>query len=203
MSDGANSVSPRETETSETDAETSGSGAVSNTNKTISKNAVPEVKMTETKFYHIHRFNGKDYQLWKRQMEIYLAENKLKPYMDGTTVRPSASATEAAAWDVKDTEAQTFLMRGLELDQLRFLSDCNIVATMWARLRTIHAEKSDQSIQVLLSQFINAKMNIAETMADHIAKIVSLAQRLKDLNMEQKEPVVVAKILSSLIRQID
>lgn len=156
--------------------------------------------MAETKFFHIHRFNGQDYQLWKRQMEIYMVENRLKKYIDGTTPRPS---TDAEAWERKDAEAQAFLMRGLQLNQPRYLSDCATAAEMWGRLRTIHAEKSDQSVQVLLNQFINAKMDTADTMADYIAKIVSLAQRLKDMRMEQKEPVVIAKILASLPEKYD
>ncbi|KAL7288381.1 hypothetical protein TKK_0017711 [Trichogramma kaykai] len=42
-----------------------------------------ETNMSETKIVHIHRFNGQDYQLWKRQMEIYMRENKLKKYING------------------------------------------------------------------------------------------------------------------------
>lgn len=103
-----------------------------------------------------------------------MLENKLKKYLDGSTPRPT-SAAEALIWEQKDAEAQTFLMRGLELDQLRYLTDCSTAAEMWNRLRTIHAEKSDQSVQVLLNQFINAKMESEDSMADHIAKIVSLA----------------------------
>lgn len=126
-----------------------------------------------------------------------MAENKLRPYIFGTLSRPT-NATDQAAWDEKDIEAQAFLMRGLELEQLKYLSDCNTAAKMWARLQAVHAEKSDQSVQVLLEQFINCKMDDSIKMIDHVANIVSLAQRLKDMNMEQKELVVITKILSSL-----
>ncbi|OXU17692.1 hypothetical protein TSAR_009755 [Trichomalopsis sarcophagae] len=129
--------------------------------------------MAETKLYHIHRFNGSNYQLWKRQMEIYMADNGLKKYIDGSTPKPTAAA-DLPAWEKKDAEAQTFLMRGFELDQLRYMTDCTTAAAMWARLRTIHAEKSDQSVQ-----------------------------RLKDIDMEQKEEVVIAKIISSLPEKYD
>lgn len=79
--------------------------------------------MSETKMYHIHRFNGRDYQLWKRQMEIYMAENKLKKYIDGSTPRPTITAN-LSVWEEKDAEAQAFLMRGLELGQLKYLTNC-------------------------------------------------------------------------------
>ena len=81
--------------------------------------------MSEMKTYHIHRFNGLNYQLWRRQMEIYMAENKLKNYILGTEAR---TASKAAVWDEKDAEAQAFLMRGLELDQLKYLTDCSTSA---------------------------------------------------------------------------
>ena len=157
--------------------------------------------MAETKL-SIHRFNGQNYQLWKRQMEIYMAENGLKKYVDGSTPKPAADA-DVPAWIKKDAEAQAFLKRGLELDQLRYVADCTTAADMWARLRTVHAERSDQSVQVLLNQFINAKLDPGASMADHIAKIVSLAQRLKNMQMEQNETVVIAKILSSLPEKFD
>lgn len=85
------------------------------------------------------------------------------------------AVADIAAWEQKNAKAQIFLMRGLELDQLRYLMDCSTVVEMWGRLKTIHAEKSDQSIQVLLNQFMNAKMDSDEKM-DYIAKIVSLTQ---------------------------
>ena len=42
-------------------------------------------EMTESiKTYQIQRFNGQHYQLWRRQMEIFMTDNKLKPYIVGT-----------------------------------------------------------------------------------------------------------------------
>lgn len=58
-------------------------------------------------------------------------------------------------------------------------------------------------MQILLNQFITAKMDPADSMVDHVAKIISLAQRLKDMDMEQKSLVVIAKILSSLPAKYD
>ncbi|KAL7288383.1 hypothetical protein TKK_0017712 [Trichogramma kaykai] len=46
-------------------------------------------------------------------------------------------------------------------------------------------------------------MDSSASMADYVAKIVSLAQRLKDMDMEQKEPVIIAKILSSIPEKYD
>lgn len=75
--------------------------------------------MADHKVYqHIHRLNGDNYLLWRRQMEIFMNENRLRKYILGEMVRPAGLA-EAAAWDDKDYEAQAFLMRGLELDQLK------------------------------------------------------------------------------------
>lgn len=105
-------------------------------------------------------------------------ENKLKKYVDGSLPKPLVAA-DVPAWEQKDAEAQAFLMRGLELDQLRYMADCTTAAAMWTRLATVHAEKSDQSGQVLLTQFINAKMDSTEKMADFVARVRSLSQRVK------------------------
>ncbi|KMQ86394.1 copia protein [Lasius niger] len=120
--------------------------------------------MAESRVYQTHRFNRQNYQLWRRQMEIYMTENKLKPYILDIIPRPAANTQ---AWDDQDAAAQAFIMRGLELDQLKHLTDCTTAAQMWSRLRTVHSERSEQSAQVLLEKFINSKMNEEESMADH------------------------------------
>lgn len=94
-------------------------------------------------------------------------------------------------------------MRGIELEQLKYLTDCNTSAQMWSRLKTVHAEKGEQSAQVLLEKFINCKMEDDESIVNFIASVTSLAQRLKDMDLEQKEPMVIAKILSSLPTKFD
>lgn len=158
--------------------------------------------MAESRLFNIHRFVGEDYQLWRRQIEIFMNENGLKKYIDGTTPKPTEEAN-VPAWEKKDAEAQAFLMRGLELGQLRYMTDCSTAAEMWGRLKSIHAERNDQSVQVLLGHFINAKFNSNSTMVDHVERIVTLARRLKDLQMEQKLALVIAKMLSSLPERYD
>ncbi|XP_015123386.1 uncharacterized protein LOC107045585 [Diachasma alloeum] len=106
-------------------------------------------------------------------MEIYMNENGLKKYILGTEVRPDNNTT---VWDPKDGEAQSFLMHGLELEQLRY--NCDTAAKMWARLASVHSEKSDQTSQVLLDQFINARMKEGT----------------------EKMPVIIAKVLGSVPR---
>lgn len=123
-----------------------------------------------------------------------MTENKLKPYILGLISRPAA---DTQAWNDQDAATQAFIMRGLELVQLKHLTDCTNAAQMWFRL-TVHSERSEQSAQILLEKFINSKMDEEESIADYIARVTSLAQRLKDMDLEQKEPMVIAKILSSL-----
>lgn len=161
-----------------------------------------QVNITEpAKVYYIHRFNGQNYHWWQQQMLIYMKENKLKPYILGEMARPATGSTEA--WDQKDAEAQAFLMRGLELEQLKYLSDCTTAAQIWARLETVHSQRSEQSVQILLDKFINGKMEEGESMSDFIAKIVAYAQRLKDMKQPQQDVVIITKILGSLPPKFD
>lgn len=159
-----------------------------------------EASMSDSKVYHIHRFNGQNYQLWRRQMEIYMTENRLKKYILGIEKR---TETNGIQWDEKDAEAQAFIMRGIELEQLKYLTECTTAAEMWSKLKAVHAEKSEQSAQILLEKFMSVKMSEDEAVVDFVANISSLAQRLKDMQLEQKEPMVIAKILSSLPVRFD
>lgn len=164
------------------------------------ENLPRSIEMAESRVYQIHRFNGQNYQLWRRQMEIYMNENKLKPYILGTCSRTAANSQ---IWDDQVAAAQAFIMRGLELEQLKHLSDCTTAAQMWSKLKIVHSERSEQSAQILLEKFINSKMDEEESMADYIARVTSLAQRLKDIKLEQKEPMIITKILSSLPAKFD
>lgn len=134
-----------------------------------------------------------NYQLWKKQMEIYIADNKLMLYILGHIARP---ATNPEVWLEKDLAAQAFLMRGLELEQLKYMTDCNTSAQMWARLKAVCAERSIRAS--VIGQIYQLQMDDEEKMADYIARVIGLAQRLKDMNLEQKSPVVIAKILGNL-----
>lgn len=58
-------------------------------------------------------------------------------------------------------------------------------------------------MQVLVDRFINCKMCDEEKMADYVARVVGLAQRLKDMDLEQKDPVIIAKIIGSLPEKYD
>ena len=79
---------------------------------------VENLNMAEQmKLYHIYRFNSENFHLCCKQMEIYMKENKLKPYVLEITAR---LAENTDIWDAKNAQAQAFLMRDLELDQLRY-----------------------------------------------------------------------------------
>lgn len=60
--------------------------------------------MSDSKIYNLHCFDGQNYQLWHRQMEIYITENKLRPYILGTVQRPT---TDPEKWDEKDEREAT------------------------------------------------------------------------------------------------
>lgn len=68
---------------------------------------------------------------------------------------------------------------------IRLLWSTTLLLLLSTRLHIVYADKS---IQVLLNQFINAKMDKKESIANHISKIVSLTQQLKTktMNMEQE-----------------
>lgn len=55
---------------------------------------------------------------------------------------------------------------------------------MWANLHTVYVEKNDQSVQIFLDQFINEKMELKESITDHISKIILLIQWLKNIDLE-------------------
>lgn len=57
-----------------------------------------------------------------------MVENKLEIYIDSSISR---SENDIALWIQKNAETQTFLIRNLELDELKHLLDNFIAAQIW------------------------------------------------------------------------
>lgn len=145
----------------------------------------------------VHRFDGKDFYLWKFQMKIFLLGQELWGYVDGSIAKP-AEAAPAAEWTKKDHRAMMFLTQALARSQLSYVVNCDTAKDIWDRLSSIHEQKDKSSIHMVQAQFYEYRKDPKDDIATHITKVESLARRLKDLGEEQKESAIITKILCSL-----
>ena len=155
------------------------------------------MSMSNEKF-DFHRFDGKDFYLWKFQMRIFLLGQDLWNIVEGTTEKPAEGAEAIAEWTKKDHRAMMFLTQALSRTQLSFVVNCDTSKGIWERLTSIHEQRNKTSIHMVHAEFYDYQMNPKDDVATHITKVESLARRLKDLGEEPKEMAVITKILCSL-----
>lgn len=76
--------------------------------------------------------------------------------------------------------------------------NCNNSYEMFTKLSLIYERDSDQQKYSLLQDFFNIRFDKGKDLSYHISKIENLSHRLKLLNQDVDEKVVVSKILVTL-----
>lgn len=157
--------------------------------------------------FDLHRFDGKDFFLWKYQMRLFLLGQELWEVVDGVEECPVAAdpaiptAAETAAikaWKKLENKSMMYLTQALSKGQLSKVVNCNSSKDIWNRLCAIHEQKDESSIHLVQQQFFDYRMDKASDIATHISKVESLARRLKDLGEEQTDTAIITKILWTL-----
>lgn len=160
----------------------------------------------ENKF-DIHRFDGKDFFLWKYQMKLFLLGQELWDWVDGTEEKPVAAApgapTEAERtalknWSKKDHRAMMFLTQALSKSQLSKVVNCDSGKAIWDRLCATHEQKDESSVHMVQQQFYEYQKDKNDDVSTHISKVQSLARRLEDLGEKPTNNAVITKILMTL-----
>jgi len=145
----------------------------------------------------VSKFDGKDYNVWKFQMEQFLDFHGLLEVTNGNTARPIEGAVQAA-WDKADKKARFVISQALDVSQVRHVMSLSTANDMWKRLESLYEQKNPISIHLMLQRFFEYKMSPKMSMADHVAKIEEMAKQLSDLGQKQDETVVITKVLTSL-----
>ena len=150
------------------------------------------------KHFHIQKFDGKNFLLWKYQLEIiFRSEAGMFEIVNGSTPRPTIAA-ERAKWDAINAKAMLLISSGMEYEQLQTVLNCKNAPEMWNRLKTIHEQTSAVNKLQLMQQFFNYKMSETDTIAQHISKIDTLAQALNNVEEPIGDIDKIAKALGSL-----
>lgn len=153
--------------------------------------------MDKIKNFNIQKFDGKNFQLWKYQMEIIFRVEGLIDLMNETSLRPELAA-ERQIWDDKNAKAMLLISAAMEFEQLQTVMTFETAPGMWKRLKMIHEQRSAINKVTLKQQFFNYRMSETDTIAQHISKIESMALALADVNEKISDIDKVAKVLGSL-----
>lgn len=147
----------------------------------------------------IAKFDGKDFQLWKYQVVLFLEMHGLMGIVDGTQKFPEGDdKTLQNNWNHKDIVARFCLSSMVEYSCLKSLLSCKSSAEMWTKLNAIYQPKDDESRFHLQSKFYLYKYVPGSSMIDHISTLEAMAEQLRDNGDAIPERKLVDRIVDSL-----
>ena len=147
----------------------------------------------------IEKFDGKNYQYWKFQVECLLVANDLKDLVDGTRAKPGDQTTATGKqWVIDDAKAKHVISSSIDPSQLKIVLSCSTSKEMWSRLQTVHKQKSVTHKLLLSERFHSYKMSPTDSVAEHVLKVENMRRKLLDLGENIPDVVVLSKVLASL-----
>lgn len=137
------------------------------------------------------KFDGKNFKQWKFQIKCALRAKGL----DITRKRPESNPEQ---WDKDDGMAMYIITSAMDLHQVAMVENCETASEVMMKLESIFEQKSELNKMIIHERFYQYKMATSDTIAQHIAKIESLAKDLKESGEKISDTAVITKILSTL-----
>lgn len=144
----------------------------------------------------VFKFTGENFTLWKGQLRIVLDGREIFAIVDGSEKLEDAEDKEA--WKRKDNLAKMIITTSVDMKHLGMIVNCKTSAEMWERLVSIHEQVSEESIFMMIQQFVDYKYCKEDNIASHIAKIEMMAQNLEDIGQKMSENQIISKLITSL-----
>lgn len=86
----------------------------------------------------------------------------------------------------------------MDLNQIALIENCESALEVMTKLESIYEQKSEMTKMMIHERFYQYKMSPTDSIAQHIARIESLAKQLKESGEVISETAIVTKILSTL-----
>lgn len=130
---------------------------------------------------NITKFNGANFQLWKFQMLVVFEASRLKEIIEGTFLKPDDPEDATYnIWIKRNAKAKCILASSMEFSQFEYLVTCQIANEMWQKLSNIFEQRSAANKFILLSRFYEYKMDVNDSVMQHVSKIENFARLLKE-----------------------
>ena len=157
----------------------------------------------------IKKLHGKDNWLQWRFVIRTLSEedDDMVSVCEGTFTRPVVGSNNHDTVLKKilkaDKAARKLIVTTMERRPLDLLLCCMTASEMWKKLNTVYDMKSDENLSMVQKQFSCSKWEESESVAHNLSKIDQLATKMKSLNSDFPESMLVTRILSILPRKFN
>lgn len=146
---------------------------------------------------NISKFDGKNYRQWKFQMVCALRAKGLFNLVNGTEVKPEDGAA-LERWNKQDAIAMFTLTTAMDLSQITLIENCVTSAEIINKLDSIYEQKSETNKMLVHERFHKYKMEITDSISQHIAKVENLAKQIRETGETVSDVAIMTKILGSL-----
>lgn len=140
-----------------------------------------------------------NFLVWKFQTLTVLRAHELAGVVDGQEPRPTNEGEQLTKWKNKNARAMKVIISSIEKKPLVHLMNCTNAKEMYEKLCSIYERDTEQQKCALLQEFFNYTYNKETDMATHISKLENLSYRLKALNQEINDTMLMSKILATLL----
>lgn len=153
--------------------------------------------MADAKFV-VEKLGDTNYATWRFRMELILIKEEL--YEMVSCQKPDAPDN---VWLAKDGKARAIIGLALENSQLTHVMKARSAKEMWEALQSFHYRSSLVNKIHVLRQLLRLQLEEGGNMADHIASVMELSQRLEAMGDTLNGFWLVAILLSSLPQSYD
>lgn len=140
---------------------------------------------------NMERFDGNNFRQWKFQIKCALRAKGID------IVKPQPEY-DSDVWLKNDGMAMFIITSAMDYRQIALIENCDSAAKIMEKLESIYEQKSEFNKMLIHEKFYQYKMNPSDSMAQHISKVESLAQQLKDSGEEISGMAIITKIISTL-----
>ena len=145
----------------------------------------------------ITKFDGTDYNLWKKGMLLYLKSAKLLWVVLWVGPMPQ-DPNDMEDWDDANTKASNIIFQALTKDQQQNVQDCETAADMWRVLEDSYMRKSAVNQAHLIEEYEGFYMKKGVSMQKYISDLKTYISKLRGVGVEYVEKSKVLKLLRGL-----
>jgi hypothetical protein len=152
--------------------------------------------MSEDGKFRVEKFNGQNYQLWKRQMEDYLYQKDLFLPLSGVAKKTTAMKDEE--WEILDRKALGTIRLSLAVSMAFNISKEKTTKGLMDTLDKLYEKPSASNKVFLMKRLFFMKMSEGGSVADHLNEFNTVTNQLSSVKVNFDDEVRALLILCSL-----
>lgn len=141
--------------------------------------------------------DSENYQLWKFKVKVLLEARELY----GLVTEETEEASKTAEWRKKDANAKKVIVTTLDQKPLMHILNSETSFQMWSKLKAVYERDTEQQKCSLMQEFFGYQYDKNGDIAANVSKLQNFAHRLRVLETEIDDKMLISKILVTLPEQ--